>query len=156
MNKKIYPDVLFDRTELGIKVRNEWKFYPYEEVIAIHSDSHYSEITISNIKTPHCVDVPLKRFAENLPLIFFKYNRSGIINLGYMQSYNSQNKTIVIKMTNETFYTVSRYMKVDFIYKITSLKRKSLPCEKCKSCTKRGTCGDMTPFTAQKVQMMQN
>jgi DNA-binding LytR/AlgR family response regulator len=151
---KIHLSVVFDRTELGIKVRNEWKFYPYEEIIEIHSDSHYSEITVSNIKTPFCVDVPLKIFAENLPLIFFKYNRSGIINLGYMQTYNSQNKTTVIKMINGTFHTVSRYSKISFVQKIANLKRKSLPCEKCKSCTKRGTCDDMASFTVQKDQML--
>jgi hypothetical protein len=151
---KIHLSVVFDRTELGIKVRNEWKFYPYEEIIAIHSDLHYSEITVSNLKIPLCADVPLKTFAENLPLIFFKYSRSGIINLGYMQSYNSQNKALVITMINGTFYTVSRYLKISFVQKITTLKRKSLPCEKCKSCTKRGTCEDMASFTVQKDRVL--
>jgi DNA-binding LytR/AlgR family response regulator len=144
---KLHLTVVFDRTELGIKVKNGWKFYPYEEIIEIRADSHYSEVTVSGIKTPVCVDIPLRIFAENLPVIFFKYKRSGIINLGYMKSYFSQNNTIVIKMANEVSYTVSRYLKGSFVYKIATLKRKSLPCEKCKSCTKRGTCEDMMPFT---------
>jgi DNA-binding LytR/AlgR family response regulator len=148
---KLHSHVVFDRTELGIKVKNEWKFYPYEEIIEIRTDSHYSEIIVSGIKTVIiCVDVPLKIFAENLPVIFFKYRRSGIINLGYMQSYCLRNNTIIIKMANEVFYTISRYLKDNFAYKIATLQRKSLPCEKCKSCTKRGTCEDMTPFTVQK------
>jgi DNA-binding LytR/AlgR family response regulator len=148
---KVNLHVVFDRTELGIKVKNGWQFYPYETIIEIHADSHYSEVTISNIKVPICVDISLKIFAENLPLIFFKYSRSGIVNLGYMQSYKSKNKTIEIKMTNETCYMVSRYLKDSFNYRIATLSRKSLPCEKCETCTKRGTCGDMMPFTAQKI-----
>ncbi|MDR0602771.1 MAG: LytTR family transcriptional regulator DNA-binding domain-containing protein [Bacteroidales bacterium] len=148
---KINLHVIFDRTELGIKVKNAWKFYSYETIVEIHADSHYSEIIISNIKIPVCVDVPLKIFAENLPLIFFKYSRSGIINLGYMLSYCTKNKTIEIKTINEICYTVSRYLKDSFNYRMETLNRKSLPCEKCKVCTKRGTCGDMIPFTAQKL-----
>jgi DNA-binding LytR/AlgR family response regulator len=148
---KINLRAVFDRTELGIKVKNGWKFYPYETIIEIRADSHYSDITISNIKIPLCVNVPLKIFAENLPLIFFKYSRSGIINLGYMQSYDFKNKTIEIKMANETCYTVSRYLKNSFDYKLATLNRKSLPCEKCKTCTKIGTCDDMTPFMVQTV-----
>jgi DNA-binding LytR/AlgR family response regulator len=146
---RINLHVVFDRTELGVKIRNGWKFYPYEDIIEIRADARYSEITIFNIKIPLCIDVPLKIFAENLPLIFFKYNRSGIVNLAYMQSYNSTNKILVIKMLNENCYTVSRYLKASFIYKIATLKRKSLPCEQCKACTKRGSCEDMIPFTAQ-------
>ncbi|MDR3246056.1 MAG: LytTR family transcriptional regulator DNA-binding domain-containing protein [Prevotellaceae bacterium] len=148
---KINLHVVFDRTELGIKVKNSWKFYPYETIIEIRADSHYSEVTISNIKVPLCADIPLKIFAENLPLIFFKYSRSGIINLGYMQSYSSKSKTIEIKMTTETCHTVSRYLKDSFDYRVAILNRKSLPCEKCKTCTKRGTCGDMTPYMIQKT-----
>jgi DNA-binding LytR/AlgR family response regulator len=148
---KINSHVVFDRTELGIKVKNRWKFYPYEAIIEIRADSHYSDITISNIKVPLSVDVPLKIFAENLPLIFFKYSRSGIVNLGHMQSYNSKNKTVEIKMANEICYLVSRYLKDSFEYRLATLNRKSLPCEKCKTCTKRGTCGDMMPFTTQTV-----
>ncbi|MDR0726428.1 MAG: LytTR family transcriptional regulator DNA-binding domain-containing protein [Prevotellaceae bacterium] len=144
MNKNL--QVIFDRTELGIKVKTGWKFYPYEDIIEIHADAHYSDIRISKIKMPVCVDVPIRIFAENLPLIFFKYNRSGIINLGYMQSYKSRGKVIEI-MVNDICYIVSRYLKANFHYRIATLARKSFPCEKCKTCTKRGTCGDMTPFT---------
>jgi hypothetical protein len=85
---------------------------------------------------------------------FFKYNRGGIINLGYMQLYNSQNKALVIKTINGTFYTVSRYLKISFVHKIATLKRKSLPCEKCKLCTKRGTCDGMVSFTVQKDRIL--
>ncbi|MDR2467172.1 MAG: LytTR family transcriptional regulator DNA-binding domain-containing protein [Prevotellaceae bacterium] len=141
-------NVKFDRTALGIKVRTEWKFHPYEEIVEIHVDSPYSEITVNKVKTPVCVDVPLRMFAENLPLIFFKYNRSGIINLGYIQSYCYKNNTIVIKMASGCSRIVSRYLKDKFLSKMEYLKRISLPCEKCKSCTKRGTCEDMETFTA--------
>jgi DNA-binding LytR/AlgR family response regulator len=146
MNKKLH--IVFDRTELGVKVRTGWKFYPYEDIIEIHADSHCSEIRISNVKIPVCVDVALKIFAENLPLIFFRYKRSGIINLGHMQSYKSKGKTLEITV-NGIYYTVSRYLKASFDYRMATLTRKSFPCEKCKTCTKRGTCGDMTPFTIQ-------
>ncbi|MDR0683276.1 MAG: LytTR family transcriptional regulator [Dysgonamonadaceae bacterium] len=148
---KINSHVVFDRTELGIKVKNGWKFYPYETIIEIHADLHYSDIMISNIETPLCVDIPLKIFAEYLPPIFFQYSRSGIVNLGHMLSYNFKNKTIEIKMANKTCHTVSRYLKDSFEHRLTTLNRKSLPCEKCKTCTKRGTCSDMIPFTTQTV-----
>jgi DNA-binding LytR/AlgR family response regulator len=147
MNKKMH--IIFDRTELGIKIKTGWKFYPYEDIIEIHADAHYSDIKLSKIKTPVCVNVPIKIFAENLPLIFFRYNRSGIINLGYMQAYKSKGKSIEITV-NDACYTVSRYLKASFDYRIVTLSRKSFPCEKCKTCTKRETCGDMTPFTIQK------
>jgi DNA-binding LytR/AlgR family response regulator len=147
MNKKSH--VLFERTELGIKVRNGWRYYPYDKIVEIHADSHYSEIKIFNNKIPVCVDVSLRIFAENLPLIFFRYKRSGIVNLGYMQSYKSKDRKLEITVDN-TCYSVSRYLKTSFEYRMETLNRKSFPCEMCKTCTKRGTCDDMTPFTIQK------
>jgi DNA-binding LytR/AlgR family response regulator len=145
--------VVFDRTELGVKVKTGWRVYPYENIIEIHADAHYSAIIISKVKVPVCVDVPLKILAENLPLIFFRYSRSGIVNLGYMQSYSSKGKNIEITATNGTCYTVSRYLKASFGYRMETLTRRSFPCEKCKTCTKRETCDDMTPFTVLKDDM---
>jgi DNA-binding LytR/AlgR family response regulator len=138
--------VVFDRTELGVKIRNGWEFYPYEDIIEIRADVRYSEITIFNIKIPLCIDVPLKIFAENLPLIFFKYKRSGIINLAYISSYLNEDRKLRINLKDGTFHYVSRYLKDVFYDKIQNLSRISLPCDTCKFCTKKESCADIAPF----------
>jgi DNA-binding LytR/AlgR family response regulator len=137
--------ICFDRVKLGIKVRSGWIFYMYDEIITILSDLRYSIINTSDLKI-HYIDIPLKTFDGKLPLIFFKFRRSGIVNLAYMKSFLIEENQLKIHMLNNSIYTISRYLKNDFYLRINNLNRMSLPCERCKSCTKRETCNDLKDF----------
>ena len=141
-------NICFDRTKLGIKVRLGWIWYMYDEIIVIISDLNYSVVHTSDCKI-HYLDSPLKIFSEKLPLIFFKFRRSGIVNLAYMKSYFTEKNKLKIQLLNNNIYIVSRYLKKDFHLKINSLLTLSLPCEKCKLCTKRESCYDLKNFFCQ-------
>ena len=138
-------NIYFDRTKLGIKVRLGWIWYMYDEIILIISELNYSVVHTSDCKI-HYIDTPLKKISEKLPFIFFKFRRSGIVNLAYMKSYFNEKNKLKIQLLNNNICIVSRYLKKDFFQKINSLLRLSLPCEKCKSCTKRETCDDLKDF----------
>jgi DNA-binding LytR/AlgR family response regulator len=142
-NEKL--DVSFDRIKLGIKSKSEYKYYFYYDIVKIFSDSRYSVIKTSDSKL-HYVDVPIKLFEKCLPLIFFKYHRSGIVNLGYMQKYSIENRKIKIYLEDDSSHFISRYSKDIFFRLIQNLNNLSLPCETCKTCTKRVNCPEFEPF----------
>jgi DNA-binding LytR/AlgR family response regulator len=138
--------IAFDRTALRVKVGIVWNVVSYDEIVKIFIDDlNYSVIKLSNDKKYH-IDIPIKIFEKNLPLIFFKYNRSGIINLAYISSYFNEHRKQRINLKDGTFLYVSRYLKDIFHDKIQDLSRIALPCEACKFCTKKERCADIAPF----------
>ncbi|MDR2465762.1 MAG: carboxypeptidase-like regulatory domain-containing protein [Prevotellaceae bacterium] len=83
--------VQFERDKLGINMKNEWICYSYKDIFEISSDCKRTVIQMSTGRV-HRVDVPLKIFEENLPVIFFKYRKSGIINLAYIKRHYIEDK----------------------------------------------------------------
>jgi DNA-binding LytR/AlgR family response regulator len=141
--------VVFDKTELRIKVGVVWNVISYEKIIEIFIDDiNYSVIRVSDDKK-YNTDIPIKIFEKNLPMIFFKYKRSGIINLAYINSYFNENRKLRVNLKDGTFLYVSRYLKENFYAKMHDLSRISLPCDACRFCTKKESCADIAPYVLQ-------
>lgn len=138
--------ISFDRTELRVKVGTVWNVVSYDEIVEIFIDElNYSVMKLSNGKR-YNTDIPIKIFEKHLPFIFFKYKRSGIINLAYISSYFNENRKLRINQKDGVFRYVSRYLKDGFYAKIQKISRIALPCEACKFCTKKESCADIAPF----------
>jgi len=137
-------DIEFYRTRIGIKLKNGYKFYYYYEIVEVFSDARYSVINTSDSKS-YYVSTPIKLFEKRFPYIFFKYKRSGLVNLAYMVSYSNENKKTIIYLKNNNSHLISRYLRNNFYSRIQNLDI-SLPCEICKTCIKRTYCPDVAPF----------
>ncbi|MDR2027785.1 MAG: LytTR family transcriptional regulator DNA-binding domain-containing protein [Prevotellaceae bacterium] len=138
--------IVFDRTELRIKAGIVWNFIPYDKIVELSVDDlNLSVIKLSDDKK-YYIDIPIKIFEANLPLIFFRYKRSGIINLAYISSYLNEHRKLRINLKDGTFHYVSRYLKDAFHDKIQNLSRIALPCDACRFCTKKESCADISPF----------
>jgi hypothetical protein len=138
--------IVFDKTELRVKVGIVWNFISYDKIVELFIDDlNFSVIKLSDDKK-YYTDIPIKIFEANLPLIFFKYKRYGIINLAYMSSYFNENRKLRINLKDGTFHYVSRHLKDVFYDKIQNLSRIALPCDACRFCTKKESCADIAPF----------
>lgn len=136
--------VVFEKMKMGIKSHSMWNFYFYSDIIKIITDANYTIVCLMD--KVYYVDTRLKIFEELLPTVFFRCNRSSIINLAYMESIEHKNKKIKIILSNGDEYNVSRALKNTFFTRIKRLKTIIFPCEQCLFCTKKDRCQDFEPF----------
>jgi DNA-binding LytR/AlgR family response regulator len=138
--------IVFDRLELRMKIKSGWISISYDKIVEVYKDMDYSIVRLSD-NQKYYIDIPIKVFAEILPLIFFRYKRSGIINLAYIHSFFIEHRKLRIILKDGASHYVSRYLSDAFHLRINSLPRISLPCEKCLFCTKKEHCEDFSPFS---------
>ena len=89
--------IVFDRTKLRIKIKSGWIFISYDKIVEVYKEMNYSVVRLFD-NQKHYIDVPINVFAEILPLVFFKYKRSGIINLAYIRSFFIEHRKLRITL----------------------------------------------------------
>ena len=103
-----------------LKIGIDFKFIYPSEIIYIHSDGSYSELTISDGKK-RIVSKKLKEIEAQLPVdIFVRVHQSYVVNLMYLRSFGKDNKS-ELHLTNGDVIKISRRKKAVFMKRFIML-----------------------------------
>jgi DNA-binding LytR/AlgR family response regulator len=118
--------------------------YYYGDIEYITYDNPYYKVHCIGNKS-HYISCPLYKLLEILPDVFFQSNKSVIINLSRMKSYDY--KTMKIVMDDEYTFSLSSRRKDNFMKLKESIVYLTAPFQSCFSCDSENNRCD--PFRAK-------
>jgi DNA-binding LytR/AlgR family response regulator len=121
--------ILFHDLKMQIPVGTGEVARYYSELMYVIYDASYCRLHFAD-KSKYTVEVSLQHMLDNLPeSVFFLCNRSVILNTCYYREY--QLSPPMIKMDDETVFSLSRRKISEFKKMKNKLARISPPCPGC-------------------------
>ena len=141
MNSKI----VFHDLKIEIADKTGFIVYYYGELMYIIYDAPYCWFYFAD-KTKYKIETTVQYLFDNLPEVFFRCNRSSIINISYYKKFLINMNKLV--MDDGKIFTLSRNNAIKFNTKRISLPRITPPCLNCYSC--KIECESMLAFCLKK------
>lgn len=111
--------------------------YYYADILYIIYDKPYCKIYCTG-NTNHYISYSLRKILEVFPAVFFQCEKSTIVNLSKIKSYNYLNMQIV--MEDDRILPLSNRRKKNFITVKNSIIRLTAPFQICFPCHSANNC----------------
>lgn len=136
LNLLIMDKIVFCDKEMIIEDGRKTIFLTYYQIVDITTSRPYIVVTLLN-NDKFFIDSSLSQLYAHLPVVFFKCNRSSIINLLHVKLYLKEKRHFKVHTALQKQFCISPQYSDEFKKKLYFIKTHSFFSEDCLSCNKQ-------------------